>query len=201
MVLEYLVHLRKWWYLYLSLWLLAGFLAAYVSTVMYVKQSDDYTYTATGVYRAATAEAAEEWSYLAGLHAGTTSKVPLADNRFFEITQVGVDSEELPASIAQVLSASRSGYRDAVVILSPEATVKEVPRSYLHWLTTSTAIAIIVIGAIHAVPLLRITSREEYEPQVAYTCPLLVSNRVPDGTPQAEVAEVADAPDLKSGTH
>ncbi len=166
---------------------------------MYHRQSDTYLYTATGVYRASTVEAAKEWSYLAGLHAGTTSKVPLAGNRFFEITQVGANAEELPASIAQVLTASRSGYRDAVVVQAPETAVKESPRSYHNWLATTSAIAILVVGAIHGVPLIRLTPEEESGPQIIYACPLLAGDSAPTESTQAEVAELADAPGLKPG--
>lgn len=167
---------------------------------MYYSQSDNFVYSATGVYRAITPEIAAEWSYLAGMHEGTSSRVPLDGNRFFEITQRGEDRDVLVAGIEDVLAASKVSYIDALEIRAPVTKLESSPRSYYSWLAITSAIAVALLGAIHIAPLLALAPEED-TPQTVYSCPLLSGNHALREYLRAEVAEPADAPGLKPGTH
>ncbi|KKN35632.1 hypothetical protein LCGC14_0781890 [marine sediment metagenome] len=150
---EYLTHLRKWWTLYIIIWIVIIFGSQIYAFARYGNQSTNNTYSATGVYQAEEPEIAAEWSYLAGLHEDASSRIPVTGGRFFEITMKGENKATLVAAIGDVLAASRNGQENVIETRKPKPELVATPRSQMGWIGISLALAFVGLTIIHGVPM------------------------------------------------
>lgn len=150
---EYLIHLRKWRWFYAAVWTGVILGSLIFTTSQYQNQSKKSVYTATGVYLTEEPEIAVEWAYLAGLSEGASTRVPINNGQFFEITMEGTDKAILVTTIGDVLRASRNEQENVTLIRKPEAKLVSSPRTFKMWMTISFAISLSVIGIVHGVPL------------------------------------------------
>ena len=120
-------------------------------------------YAATGVYRAKSPQVAVEWAYLARLQNNVSSKVPIEEGQFFEITVSGRNKNILAAAVNDALTASRNEQENVLEIRKPEPKLVSARRSIASQARTSFAFALAAIILIHGIIAVRFIRNDDYE--------------------------------------
>lgn len=159
---EYLTHLkrRKWYYI--VLWIIVLEISAGYGVLQYMKLPQD-RYAATGVYRAESPQIAIEWAYLARLQDDVSSKVPIEEGRFFEITVSGKKKNILVAAVNDALTASRNEQENVLEIRKPEAKLVSERRSIASQASTALTLAVVAMIFLHGIVIFRFMSNDNDE--------------------------------------
>ncbi len=159
---EYLAHLRKWWAFYSVIWIVILGLSTAYSAQQYQRLPKD-RYAATGVYRAEDSRIAIEWAYLARLQDNTSSRVPIEEGPFFEITVSGKNKDTLVATVNDVLVASRNEQENVLEIRKPKPRLISTRRSIASQASTSFAVALAAMAFIHGIVAFKFMKNDDYE--------------------------------------